>query len=78
MDSAEQEPRTCLNRGAALRGPYCAACGQQDTNTNITLRGMLAEVKESLDWDSRFLTSVRLLLKPGFLTAEYFAGRRRR
>jgi len=32
-------------------------------------------------WDrhyDRFLTSVRLLLKPGFLTTEYFAGRRRR
>lgn len=80
MDSAEQEPSTCLNCGAALTGPYCAACGQPDVEVNITVRGILAElVADALNWDSRFLTSVRqLLLKPGFLTTEYFEGRRAR
>ncbi|MCG6986796.1 MAG: DUF3667 domain-containing protein [Gemmatimonadetes bacterium] len=80
MDSAEQESHTCLNCGAALTGPYCAACGQPDSETNITLRGMVVELAEEvLNWDSRFLTSVRhLLLKPGFLTTEYFAGHRAR
>jgi hypothetical protein len=80
MDPAEQEAHTCLNCGAALSGPYCAACGQPDSETNITLRGMLAELAEDvLNWDSRFLTSVRqLLLKPGFLTTEYLAGHRAR
>jgi hypothetical protein len=80
MDSAEQQARTCLNCGASLTGPYCAACGQPDSETNITLRGMVAELAgDVLNWDSRFLTSVRqLLLKPGFLTTEYLAGRRAR
>lgn len=80
MDPAEPEPRPCLNCGAALTGPYCAACGQPDSEINVTLRGMVADLAEDvLNWDSRFLTSVRqLLLKPGFLTTEYFAGRRAR
>lgn len=80
MDSAEHVPRTCLNCGAVLTGPFCAACGQPDAETNVTLRGMVRDLAEDgLNWDSRFVTSVRqLLLKPGFLTTEYFAGRRAR
>ncbi|MEJ2215988.1 MAG: DUF3667 domain-containing protein [Gemmatimonadota bacterium] len=80
MMSANDEPHVCRNCGAVLTGPYCAACGQPDAETNLTLRGMLAElVEDTLNWDSRFLTSVRqLLLKPGFLTTEYLAGRRAR
>jgi hypothetical protein len=80
MDSVDQEPRTCLNCGASLTGPFCAACGQPDVEMNVTLRGILAElVADVLNWDSRFVTSVRqLLLKPGFLTREYLEGRRAR
>lgn len=80
MNSAESQPRTCLNCSAVLTGPFCAACGQPDAETNITLRGMVTDLaQDGLNWDSRFVTSVRqLLLKPGFLTTEYFAGRRAR
>lgn len=80
MKSAMDEPRTCLNCGAALTGPYCASCGQSDIEPNLTLRGILGDlIADALNWDSRFATSVRqLLLKPGFLTTEYLTGHRAR
>lgn len=80
MRFAKEEPHACLNCGAMLTGPYCALCGQADIDPNLTLRGILGDlIANVLNWDSRFVTSVRqLLLRPGFLTTEYLTGRRAR
>jgi hypothetical protein len=72
--------RRCLNCGAALAGEYCSRCGQRDTGRELRFGDLLAEfVSELFTWDSRiWRTLVPLLFRPGFLTAEFIAGRRAR
>lgn len=68
----------CHNCGAPLHGRFCSACGQKDHPLEPTAGEVLAEVARELsDLDGRILRSVRrLFLSPGFLTKEYFEGRR--
>jgi len=70
----------CLNCGARLAGTYCSDCGQKDDPHRPTFWHVVAETFESLTHaDSRLWRTLwPLLLRPGFLTAEYFAGRRER
>jgi hypothetical protein len=61
-----------------LQGPYCSRCGQKAAPLNPTAHELLHDVvHEFAHVDSRIVRSVWLLLaRPGFLTREYFAGRR--
>jgi hypothetical protein len=70
----------CANCGAALTGLYCHACGQKHEPHVHSIGHFLEETTESLTHaDSRLWRTVLLLLaRPGFLTAEFFAGRRAR
>ena len=70
----------CLNCGALLSGTYCASCGQRHQTHPPTVRHLLAELAEGLTHaDSRLWVTLRYLLtRPGFLTREFFAGRRER
>jgi hypothetical protein len=70
----------CPNCGHPLDGRYCAACGQKVTSINPTVHDFLHDLThELLHVDGKIFQSVRLLLtKPGFLSREYFAGRRAR
>ena len=70
----------CPNCDFEIDGPYCPSCGQQQKNLNRyiwTLSGELFE--EVFHPDSRASrTLFALLFRPGYLTTEYFAGRRMR
>jgi len=68
----------CANCGAALTGPFCAACGQPDKPLDPPVRHFAAEfAQELLDVDGRLVRSLRrLLFSPGFLTREHVEGRR--
>lgn len=72
------EPGHCANCGEALQGPFCHACGQKDTSLDVPLRQLLGEVAAStFSLDTRlFRTLVPLVRRPGFLTVEYYQGRR--
>lgn len=74
------EAARCLNCSAALTGKYCAACGQRDDRHVHRLGHFLAEAFEGLTHaDSRLWRTLwPLLARPGFLTREFFAGRRQR
>jgi hypothetical protein len=69
---------SCYNCGAQLHGPFCAACGQQAQPLNPRLRDVVRDMAhELLDVDGKTVRSIRrLLFSPGFLTREYFEGRR--
>lgn len=69
---------TCPNCGSARFGRYCSSCGQKDEPIAPTLGYFVREVVgELLNVDGKIFRSLRLLLtRPGFLTAEIFAGRR--
>ena len=77
---AAAEPRACPNCGALLSGRYCSACGQRVDTESHTVGHFLREVIEAFTHaDSRLWSTMRpLLRRPGFLTHEYFAGRRAR
>ena len=75
-DSQEQ----CLNCGATLveGSRFCHSCGQKIGPRRSTIRELFAEFFFSIiQVDGKFLLTLRyLLLKPGFLTQEYRAGKK--
>ncbi len=84
MEPADAQPprRTvrCRNCGADAPGNYCPACGQE---TRLALPKVGELVRDAagrlVAWDGRlWRTLATLAFRPGVLTREYFAGRRRR
>ena len=72
-------PRThCENCGAELQGHWCAQCGQPAIEYRRSFRYVVADLlNEFLNWDSKFFTTIALLiLKPWRLTNEFLAGKR--
>lgn len=81
--AVDQTPaeRRCTNCGADLVDVYCARCGerQPDHHDYAVSRFAHHTFHELVHLDSKLFTTLKLLLtKPGFLTAEYFAGRKTR
>ena len=75
---AEEEP--CKNCGAVFSGHYCPECGQSVSEVNrpfsIVFYDFLGNI---FAFDTRFWTTfIDLIFRPGFLTKEFFAGRRAR
>lgn len=75
----ESATRTlCANCGAPLLGEHCYSCGQPVKGMIRQLSSILADFADTvLNIDSRiFRTILPLYVRPGYLTTEYFAGRR--
>ena len=69
----------CLNCGATLHGPFCSTCGQRAVPANPTVAELAGDAWQELSgYDGRLAATARGLLRPGFLTREYAAGRRAR
>lgn len=70
----------CLNCGTPLAGKYCVECGQPNHTYVAPLWETIEEFfGNHFGFDTRFFHSiVPLLLRPGFLSREYCAGRRER
>jgi hypothetical protein len=68
----------CENCGAELHGHWCAKCGQAAIEYRRSFRYVVADLlNEFLNWDSKFFTTIALLiLKPWRLTNEFLAGKR--
>ena len=68
----------CANCGAPMHGPYCYACGQPEKGMIRQLASVLSDVLDTIfNIDSRVFRSMfPLYFRPGYLTLEYFAGRR--
>lgn len=69
----------CRNCGSRLEGPYCAVCGQKNIDLERPLQELIGEIaRETFDLDGRaWLTVKTLFLRPGHLTKEFLAGKRR-
>jgi len=72
----------CPNCSAELRLEYCSNCGQrrirpEDLSARRFFRELFDEVA-NLDVKFKTVRTLRGLLSPGWLTAEYLAGRRQR
>jgi hypothetical protein len=68
----------CLNCGAEVKGKFCSACGQENIDTRESFFHMVFHfVSDYFHFDSKFFRSlIPLFTKPGFLTKEYWEGRR--
>jgi hypothetical protein len=77
-ENASSIPSACGNCRTPLDGPYCHQCGQPVKGLVRPLSGWIADFFDSVfNYDGRLpRTLVPLLLRPGFLTREYIAGRR--
>ena len=82
ITDSEQPPieGVCPNCSAELVGPYCADCGQRQMDLERPLREIGSEAMEAfLSFDARLLrTLTPLITRPGLLTMEFLAGRRKR
>jgi len=78
--SPSADVRRCRNCGAPAPGEFCPECGQETKLRLPTLREFLREAAgRYVALDGRFWRTMGLLLfRPGRLTREYLAGRRRR
>jgi hypothetical protein len=77
-DFKNNDEAVCENCKIALKGPFCGQCGQQAESTLkyfwLVIMHLLDDI---LSFDSRAARTIfPLVTRPGFLTNEYFAGRR--
>ena len=79
-ETAGDRVARCENCEAALAGTYCPACGQKNVDLERPLHDLIAEViREAFDLDGRAARTIKMLFyRPGLLTSEFLAGRRRR
>lgn len=72
--------KDCANCGAPMHGPFCYACGQPEKGMIRHLASVMADVADTVfNVDSRIFRSIpSLFFRPGYLTNEYFSGRRTR
>ena len=81
MQAQDTGPAACCqNCGVPLTGPYCQACGQRHAPHPHSWRHFGLELFEDITHaDSRLWRTLwSLASKPGYLTLEFFAGRRQR
>lgn len=77
---APEPPRACSDCGAPAPEAFCPRCGQRQAGSHRSMRSILGEALDDLaGWDAKIPRTLWLLVaRPGFLTAEYLAGRRTR
>ena len=69
----------CPNCGAEEVGKYCPNCGQSNKDYNKPLKEIFGDLLDSINLDIRLVNTIfPFFFKPGFLTQEYFKGKRRR
>lgn len=78
LDTAAPAPQYCGNCQSPLLGDYCYRCGQSEKSMVRSLHLIGADLADLVfNVDSRIFRSMfDLYFRPGFLTTEYFAGRR--
>jgi hypothetical protein len=68
----------CLNCGAAVENKFCSNCGQENIEVRENFFHLTFHfVSDYFHFDSKFFRSlIPLFVKPGFLTKQYWEGKR--
>jgi uncharacterized protein DUF3667 len=81
VSSLQEAPAVCASCARPLAGRYCSHCGEETLDPrSLTVRHFVRHtfLHEALDLDGKIWRTLRrLLFRPGFLSGEYSAGRRR-
>jgi hypothetical protein len=81
-DAARAAPGVCPECEETLVGDFCHHCGEQRPEArDLSVRHFFSEAAQelsSVEHSKLYYTLRALLLRPGFLTNEWVAGRRRR
>jgi hypothetical protein len=79
-ETGESQEHSCPECGSPSRGTYCPNCGEQMETHPFSVKHYVKEIfHEFAVFDTKFFRTIpALLFKPGFLTVEYIAGRRKR
>lgn len=74
----ERKEKNCLNCNAQVYGKYCHICGQENIEPKETAWHLVTHFFQDIThFDGKFFSTVKLLIiRPGFLSREYMAGRR--
>lgn len=74
----QRKEKNCLNCGTTVQGKFCQVCGQENIEPKETFWSMVMHFFGDIThFDGKFFTSLKdLIIKPGFLSAEYVKGRR--
>jgi hypothetical protein len=82
MPARRRKNDHCLNcqHPLASEDNYCASCGQENNDRKVSMRELVHDVLNSLfSYDSQLFRSiVPFLFRPGRLTLEFLAGRRKK
>jgi hypothetical protein len=78
MKKHYRSDKTCLNCGKTVPDKFCSNCGQENIELKEDFLHMaIHSIGHYFHFESKFFSSiVPLFTKPGFLTKEYFAGKR--
>jgi hypothetical protein len=70
--------KTCLNCGFTVEERYCSRCGQENLEPKESVGHLIRHFFEDIThFDGKFFVTVKdLIIRPGFLTREYVAGKR--
>ncbi|HYG20736.1 MAG TPA: DUF3667 domain-containing protein [Ohtaekwangia sp.] len=73
-----RQETNCLNCGSEVLGKFCQNCGQENIETRENFFHLVGHfIADYLHFDSKFFRSlIPLFTRPGFLTKEYWEGRR--
>jgi hypothetical protein len=73
-----RKDKTCLNCGAIVQESFCSRCGQENTEPKENFGHLVGHFFEDIThFDAKIFTTLKdLVLRPGFLTREYIAGKR--
>ncbi|OJY92801.1 MAG: hypothetical protein BGP13_20590 [Sphingobacteriales bacterium 40-81] len=74
----ERKEKNCLNCNAEVIGRFCHVCGQENIEPKESVWHLITHFFYDIThFDGKFFNTVKyLLLRPGFLTAEYVRGKR--
>jgi hypothetical protein len=74
----QRKEKHCLNCNAVTHGRYCSVCGQENLEPQETVWHLITHIFNDIThFDGKFFSSLKYIVtKPGFLSAEYVAGRR--
>ena len=74
----EREQKNCLNCGTTVIGKYCHNCGQANIEPKESTWHLVSHFfNDVTHFDGKVFTSMKdLIIKPGFLSAQYMMGKR--